>query len=86
MSKSRASVSFGIVSELVVPLLLGTTFIGRFKKLIHLAGKQKVPHYYLPVSILMLHEARSEAEKNSKKVNWITVNKERMPETVGDTH
>lgn len=48
--------------ELLVPFLLETVNIDRFVELIDPAGRKTVPHHSLLVSVLMVHDARSEVE------------------------
>lgn len=73
MAESRTRINFGVVNELVMPVLPGTTFIDKFIRSIHPVKRKIVAHHSSAVSILMVHEARSEADKNStiKKTNKI---------------
>lgn len=67
MGESRSRVNFGLVFELVLPLLLGMTYIDRFIKSIYPAERKIVSHYSLPVLILMVHEVQSETKKYNKE-------------------
>lgn len=62
MGESRTRANFGIASELVVPILLGTTYIDRFIRSIHPAERKIVPYHYPPVPKLIVYKARSEPE------------------------
>lgn len=46
-----------------MPVLLGTTFLDKDISSIHLTERKTLPHYSLPITISMVHEARSAAEK-----------------------
>lgn len=69
--ESRTRVSFRVVSELVVPVRLRTTYIDRFIKSIHPAKRKIVRYHSWSVPILIVHEAGSEAKNGS----WIPAKK-----------
>lgn len=64
MSESRSRVNFGVIDELIVPVLSGTTYIDWFVKSIHLAERKIMLHHYPSVPILMIRETRCEPEMN----------------------
>lgn len=59
--------SFVVVDKLAVPVFLGTRFIQRCIKSIHLTRRKTVPYHTTLVSMLMVQKAESKAEK--KKSN-----------------
>lgn len=65
MGESRTFVNFGVVNELVVPVLFGTIYIDSSIKSIHPAERKVVPHHSPTVPILIVYEANSKPEKNN---------------------
>lgn len=65
MCSARSSVMPGVVNRLAVSLSSGTTSINKFKKAFYRAERKIVPHHYPLVPILIVHEAKSEDEKNT---------------------
>lgn len=66
MDESQTRVTFGVVNKLAVPVLLVTKLIDRAIKSIHTAERKIVPHHSSPISVSMVRDAQSEAEKNSE--------------------
>lgn len=64
MRESRTRVNFGLVNEMVVPILLGTTYIDRFMNLIHPTERRIVLHHSPLILILMVCKAKSETKNN----------------------
>lgn len=68
MDEAHNRVTFGVVIERVVPLVLETTFVERVVKLILPTKRKIVTYHSLQVQILNAHEIRREVEqKKSKK-------------------
>lgn len=65
MTESRTRINYGVVKELVVRVLLRTTYIHRLINLINQAGIKTVSHHSPSVPIVMVYEAPGEA-KNKK--------------------
>lgn len=61
--ESRARVTLSVVDKLAALVLFGTTFIDRFIRSINPTERKIAPHHCPPVSILIVHEARSAIEK-----------------------
>lgn len=61
MGASRVRVDLGVVREVVVLILLGTSYIDRSVKQIHPAVRKIFPYHTLPAAILMVHKAGSKA-------------------------
>lgn len=60
--ESQTRLNFDVVNELVVHMFLGTLYIDRFIKLIHLAERKFFRYYSAPVLILTAYHARSQTE------------------------
>lgn len=71
MCKSHIWVASSVVDKLFVPVLLRTTFIDRFEKSFHPTKRNIVPYHFPTVLILVLHEARGEAERNASNIRQI---------------
>lgn len=71
MPELRIRVTFGFMDKLAVHLLVGTSFIDIFIKLIHQTKRKLVPHHSLPVPIPMLQKASSVTEKNASDIRQI---------------
>lgn len=68
MGEASTCVTLGVVDELVVPIMLGSTFVDRFSKSIHTAEKKILLYQSLPPTILMVHAAKSEAENEKLEI------------------
>lgn len=68
IADSPTRVAFGVVDELAVPVLLGTAFIDRFVNSIQPTERKIIPSHTPPIFILLIHDARSAAEKNSSDI------------------
>lgn len=62
MGEVPAFINFSVLGKLVVPVLLGTTYIKRFIKLVHPSEGKVIPYRSQPVPILMRHEAMRTAK------------------------
>lgn len=63
IDESRTQVAFGVIDKFAVPVLLGTTTIDRAVQSSYEARRNVIPYHSLPLPTLMVHEARSIAEK-----------------------
>lgn len=68
MSESRTRVTFGAGEKLAVPVFMGTTFIEEFIKSIHPAWRTIVAQHPPQVQILIVHEVKTEAEKDTSNI------------------
>lgn len=62
VGESCTRVSFGVISELVVPVLLGKTYFNWFIKSIYPANRKIVFSHSPPVPIFMVHETWNKTE------------------------
>lgn len=60
--------TFGVVDGSDLPVLLGTTFLDKFIKLANLAKRKMVLYHTPPVPLLMVHDGKGEAEKNTADI------------------
>lgn len=68
MGEARTWVMFAVVDRLVVSVLLETIFSDKLIKTIQPAGRKIAPYHSPQVPILMVHEPRSEAKKNTSVI------------------
>lgn len=67
--ESRTGVTFGVVDILAVPVSVWTIFIDKSIPSIHTVERKIIPHNTPPVPVLMLHEPKSEVEKNKLHIH-----------------
>lgn len=63
MDGSLTLVTLSVVDKLAISVLMGTTFIDKCMRSVHRAERKIVPYQFPPVTILTVHEAKSEVEK-----------------------
>lgn len=64
-------VTFGVAHKLGLPIVLLTTFIDKCMKSMHHTERKIVPYHSTPVHILIVHEAKGKAEKNTPDISQI---------------
>lgn len=67
-------VTFGVVTNLAVSVLVEASLINRFITSIDPPESKIVPYHFSPVPILMVHEANSAAKKNTSDIRQFIKN------------
>lgn len=68
MDETRKQMKLGVVDKLAVLISLGMTSADKATKSIHPAEGKIIPHHSPQVRILMVHEAKSAAERKTPDV------------------